>query len=86
MVFMASLLCDRPLRSDINADKTALIHMLVSAFIVRIGIINVSPMQGSFDPAQIQASDSMMARPKAIHFSWLEQELYRLLLGPSGLY
>ena len=41
-VFMASLLCDRPLRSDINADKTALMHMLVCAVIVRIGVINVS--------------------------------------------
>ena len=27
----------------------------------------------------------MMARPKAIHFSWLGPELYRLLLGPPGL-
>ena len=25
-----------------------------------------------------RASDSMMARPKAIHFSWLVQELFRL--------
>ena len=30
-------------------------------------------------------SDSMMARPKAIHFSWFGPELFRLLLGPSGL-
>ena len=29
-----------------------------------------------------RASDSMMARPKAIHFSWLA---LRLLLGPPGL-
>ena len=33
-----------------------------------------------------QASDSMMARPKAIHFSWLGPELFRLLLGPLGIY
>ena len=30
------------------------------------------------------ASDSMMARPNAIHFSWLGPELFRLLLGPQG--
>ena len=27
----------------------------------------------------------MMARLDAIHFSWLGQELFRLLLGPPGL-
>ena len=31
-----------------------------------------------------RASDSMMARPKAIHFSWLGPELFSLLLGPPG--
>ena len=30
-----------------------------------------------------RASDSMMARPKAIHFSWWDQS-FRLLLGPPG--
>ena len=29
-------------------------------------------------------SDSMKARAKAIHFSWLGPELFRLLLGPPG--
>ena len=33
-----------------------------------------------------RASDLMMARPKAFHFSWLGPELFRLLLGPPGLY
>ena len=32
-----------------------------------------------------RASDSMMARPKAIPSSWLGPELFRLLLGPPGL-
>ena len=32
-----------------------------------------------------RASDSMMARPKAILFSRLGPELFRLLLGPPGL-
>ena len=32
-----------------------------------------------------RAIDSMMARPKAIHVRWLGPELFRLLLGPSGL-
>ena len=32
-----------------------------------------------------RASDSMMARPKAIHFSWFGPELFRLLHGPPGL-
>ena len=32
-----------------------------------------------------RASDYMMARPKAFHFSWLGPELFRLLLGPPGL-
>ena len=32
-----------------------------------------------------RASDSMMPRPKAIHFSWLGPELFRLLLDPPGL-
>ena len=32
-----------------------------------------------------QASDSMIARLKAIHFSWLGPALFRLLLGPPGL-
>ena len=27
---------------------------------------------------------SVIARPKAIHFSWLGPELFRLLLGPPG--
>ena len=31
-----------------------------------------------------RASDSMMARPKAIHFSWLGPELFRLLLSRHG--
>ena len=31
-----------------------------------------------------RASDSMMARPKAIQFSWLGRS-FRLLLGPPGL-
>ena len=30
-----------------------------------------------------RASDSMMARPNAIHFSWFRS--FRLLLGPPGL-
>ena len=32
-----------------------------------------------------RASASVMARPKAVHFSWLEPELFRMLLGPPGL-
>ena len=32
-----------------------------------------------------RASDSMMARPKVIHFSWLGPKLFRLLLDPTGL-
>ena len=32
-----------------------------------------------------QASDSMMAPPETIHFSWLETELFCLLLGSLGL-
>ena len=32
-----------------------------------------------------RASDSMIVRPKAIHFSWLGPELFRLWLGSSGL-
>ena len=32
-----------------------------------------------------RASDSMMARHKAIHFSWLGPELFCILLGPPGL-
>ena len=32
-----------------------------------------------------RASDSMMARPKAIHFSWLGTWLFRLMLGPPRL-
>ena len=32
-----------------------------------------------------RASDSTMARPKTIHLTWLGLELFRLLLGPSGL-
>ena len=32
-----------------------------------------------------RASDSMMARPKAIHSSWLGPELFRLLLCLPGL-
>ena len=32
-----------------------------------------------------RASDTMIARPKAIHFSWLGPEPFRLLLGPPGL-
>ena len=32
-----------------------------------------------------RASDYMMARPKAINFSWFGPELFRLLLGPPGL-
>ena len=31
------------------------------------------------------ASDSMMARPKAIHLTWLRPELFRLVLGLPGL-
>ena len=31
-----------------------------------------------------RASDTMIARLKEIHFSWLWLELFRLLLGPSG--
>ena len=31
-----------------------------------------------------RASDSMMARPKAVHFSSLGTELFSLLLGPPG--
>ena len=31
-----------------------------------------------------RASDSMMARHKAIYFSWFEPELFCLLLGPPG--
>ena len=31
-----------------------------------------------------RAPDSMIARPKAIHFSWFGPELFRLLLGPPG--
>ena len=40
-------------------------------------MVNCTPMD--------RASNSMMARPKAIHFSWLGPELFRLLLGPPGL-
>ena len=32
-----------------------------------------------------RASDSSMARPKAIHFSWFGPELFRLLFGPPEL-
>ena len=32
-----------------------------------------------------RASDSMMTRPKAMHFSWLGPELFHLLLGQQGL-
>ena len=42
-----------------------------------IVLFNCSPVD--------RASDSMMARPKAIHLSWLGPELFRLLLGPPGL-
>ena len=31
-----------------------------------------------------RALDSMMAQHKAIYFSWLGTELFRLLLGPQG--
>ena len=40
-------------------------------------LINCTPVD--------RASDSMMARPKAIHFSWLGLEVFRLLLGPPGI-
>ena len=33
-----------------------------------------------------RAPDSMTGPHKAIHISWLGQELFRLLLGPSWLY
>ena len=38
----------------------------------------------NFTPVDL-ASASVMARPAAIYFSWLEPELFRLLLVSPGL-
>ena len=51
-----------------------------------INLIMVDDFAAVFNCSPVdRASDSMMARPKAIHFSWFGPELVRLLLGQPGL-
>ena len=63
---------------DLNAMRQSAC-LVINPITVRefAALFNCTPMD--------RASDSIMARLKAIHFSWLGSELFRLLLGPPGL-
>ena len=62
-----------------------LIVIWQSAYLV-INPITIDNFAALFNCTPVdRASNSMMARPKAIHLSWLGPYLFRLLLGPLGL-
>ena len=63
---------------DLNVMRQSTCLMINQITVDNFAVIfNCTPMDW--------ASDSMMARPKAIHFSWFGPELFRLLLCPPGL-
>ena len=76
--FRKIIICHRRIGYDLN-------DMRQSACLV------INPISGDYFAALFnctsvyRASESMIARPKAIHLSWLGPELFRLLLGPPGL-
>ena len=49
-----------------------------------INPITVDNFAAPFNCTPVDRRQTMMARHKAIHFSWLGPELFRLLLGPPG--
>ena len=76
--FRKIIICHKHTGYDLNV-------MQQSACLV-INRITVDNYAALFNCTPVdRASDSMMARPKAIHFSWLGPELFHLLLGQLGL-
>ena len=63
---------------DLNVMRQSACLVINPVTVGNFALFNCTPV--------VRASDSMMPRPKAIHFSWLGPELFRLLLGPTGLY
>ena len=50
-----------------------------------INPITVDNFAALFNCSPVDRASESMLDPKAIHFSWLGPELFRLLLGPAGL-
>ena len=76
--FWKIIICHKCIGYDLNV-------MRQSACLV-INPITVDNFAALFNCTLVdKVSDSMMAPHKAIHFSWLGLELFRLLLIPPGL-
>ena len=75
--FKKNIICYKRIGCNINV-------MRQSAWLV-VKPITINNFTSLFNCTPVgRASDSMMARHKAIYFSWLGSEVFCLLLGPPG--